>query len=130
MGTVMVALSGLNPAHYHFQTPTVLSTACLGCCGLSSLETDPCLEGRKRPISLKAAIVADDSGSNMAAGFIDFQAVSATVGIYLATESRTWLASFMRTLNFHGIEYLGQKAEAALALFCVVELAHCLCSWC
>ena len=92
--------------------------------------TDPCSERRKRLISLKAAIVAGDSGSNMAAGFMDFQAVSATVGIYLATESQTWLASFMRTLNFHGIEYLGQKAEAALALFYIVELAHCLCSWC
>lgn len=29
----------------------------------------------------------------------------------------------MRTLNFHGLGYLGQKAEAALALFRVVGLA-------
>lgn len=91
---------------------------------------DPYLKRHKRPISLKAAVVADDSGNNMAAGFMDFQAVPATVRIYLAAESQTWLAFFMRTLNFHGVEYLGQKAEAALALFCVTELAHCLCSWC
>lgn len=37
--------------------------------------TDPCLEGHKRTISLKAAIVGEDSGSNMTAGFMDFQAV-------------------------------------------------------
>jgi hypothetical protein len=63
----------------------------------------------------------------MATGCMHFQVVSATVRIYLAAENQTWLASFMRTLNFHGVGYLGQKAEAALTLFPVVELRHYLC---
>lgn len=68
----------------------------------------------------------------MAAQFMDFQVVSATVRIYLAAENQTRLASFMRTLNFHGVGYLEQKAEASLTLFHVEELIHCLCrqSWC
>lgn len=49
------------------------------------------------PISLRTDIVTDDSGTNMAAGFMDVQVVSATVRIYLAAENQTWLASFMRT---------------------------------
>lgn len=77
-------------------------------------------------MSLRTAIVAGDNGSSTAVGFMNFQAVSATVRIYLAAENQTWLASFVRTRNFHGIGYLGQKAEAALALFCFVELAHCV----
>lgn len=84
------------------------------------------------PILLRTDIVTDDNGTNMAAGFMYFQVVSATVRIYLAAENQTWPASFMRTLNFHGVGYLGQKAEADLTLFLVVELIHCLCrqSWC
>lgn len=58
------------------------------------------------PISLRTDIVTDDNGTNMAAQFMDFQIVSATVRIYLAAENQTWLASFMRTLSFHGVGYL------------------------
>lgn len=46
------------------------------------------------PKSLRTDIVTDDNGTNMAAGFMDFQVVSATVRIYLAAENQTgWLPS-------------------------------------